>query len=164
MAAIISIFVTRVSRLFGLTASAAVTATSAFGAAQPTSRLSTALIQPRPEHHSGVVPGAPRTDTAAIASTAVIPRAVTFTPGSAEIDLVAVLTASALPAPAPVAEAVASLMLPEQRSMPGWIAARAALEAKRNAAGKRNACKPIPVRKKAAPKRHTKRVVWREAR
>ena len=163
MAAIISIFVTRISRLLGLTASAAVTATSAFGATQPTNKLATALIQPRHEQHSVAVPGALRTDATTIGSTAVNPAAVAFAPAPVEIDIAAVLAEAVALAPAPVAEVMASLTLPEQRPMPGWLAARTAIDAKRNAVRKRNACKAIPVRKNSAPKRHTKRVVWREA-
>lgn len=148
MAAIMTIFVTRISRLLGLTASAAVTATSAFGAAPSTGKLSTALAQPRQEHHSIAVPGGPRADSAAI-------EAVTALPGLVE--------KAVLQLPATVMEADASLALPEQRSMPGWLAARTAIDAKRNKARARNAKKQIPVRKSAAPKRQTKRVVWRQA-
>lgn len=141
MAAIISICVRRIARLFGLTASAAVTATTALGATPSTGKLVTALIQPRQEHHSVAVPGLPRTDTAAIEAVALIPQPAVLAPASA-------------------IGAWASLTLPEQRSMPGWLAARAAIEAKRSAARKRNSCKPIPRRTVAAPKRRTTRVVW----
>lgn len=139
MAEIMTIFVMRISRLLGLTASAAVTATSALGAA-PTNKLAAVLAEPQQQHHSQAVPGM-SLNAATVEPAAVLPKT----------NLALSDIAAAMPD---------SIKLPDQRPMPGWLASRARLDAKRNALRARNALKQLPVRQACAPKRYSKRVVW----
>ncbi|KAB2847980.1 MAG: hypothetical protein F9K44_12030 [Hyphomicrobiaceae bacterium] len=131
MADMIAIAFARLARLLGLTASAAVTATTALGAAPASSKPAAALAPP----------------AQLLLGTAVAGIAKSVPIG---VELAAV-------------SAVEAIKVPSQRQMPGWLAARTALEAKRQAAKRRSAVKPIPRRVSASPKRRVTRVVWHEA-